>query len=60
MKCHYCKKKLSPDQLYTVCFHVKETPVFERTVCRECLPLITEEYKRKSAAIAPGRMGSNE
>ncbi len=53
MKCHYCKKKLSPDQLYTVCFHVKETPVFERTVCRSCLPLIAGEYKSKCATKAP-------
>lgn len=53
MKCHYCKKKLTPDQLYTVRFHAKETPVFERTVCRKCLPLITEEYKSKCAAKAP-------
>lgn len=49
MKCHYCKKKFSPDQLYTVCFHIKETPVFERTVCQSCLPLIAGEYKSKSA-----------
>ncbi len=55
MKCHYCKKKQSPDQLYTVRFLVTKTPVFERTVCRECLPLITEEYKRKSATDSTGK-----
>lgn len=47
MKCHYCKKKQSPDQLYTVRIHINETPVFERTVCQSCLLLIIEEYNHK-------------
>ena len=47
MNCHNCKKTQSPDQFYTVRIHINETPVFERTVCQSCLPLIIEEYKHK-------------